>query len=104
MLIKPLKHKFKAIRCEYDGWKFASKKEFKRYMELQQMLKTGEIEMFLRQTPFHLQGGVKYVCDFQVFYSDGYVKFEDVKGMRTPLYIAKKKLVEANYPIEIIEI
>ena len=99
-----LKHKFHATRCEHDGIKFASKKERNRYLELQQMLKNGEIEMFLRQTPFHLKGGVKYVCDFQVFHSDGYVRFEDVKGFRTDLYKLKKKQVEATYPIEIIEI
>jgi hypothetical protein len=58
----------------------------------------------LRQVPLHLPGGVKYVCDFQVFWQDGHVSFEDVKGMKTPLYIAKKKIVEELYPIQIQEI
>lgn len=99
-----LQHKFKAIRCEQDGFKFASKKELKRYLELKILLSAGEVLLFLMQVPFHLPGGVKYVCDFQVFWNDGNVTFEDVKGFRTPMYILKKKQVEALYPIEILEI
>jgi hypothetical protein len=99
-----LYHKFRAIRCEADGIKFPSKKERKRYLELKQLQASGEITFFLRQVPFYLAGGVKYVCDFQVFWSDGHVEFEDVKGMKTPVYIAKKKMVEATYPIQITEI
>ena len=97
-------HKFRAIRCEADGIKFPSKKERKRYLELKQLQELGEVAFFLRQVPFYLAGGVKYVCDFQVFWSDGRVEFEDVKGMKTPVYIAKKKMVEATYPIQITEI
>ena len=97
-------HKFRAIRCEADGIKFPSKKERKRYLELKQLQELGEVTFFLRQVPFYLAGGVKYVCDFQVFWSDGHVEFEDVKGMKTSVYIAKKKMVEATYPIQITEI
>jgi hypothetical protein len=99
-----IKHKFKAIRCEADGIKFASKKERKRYLELKILQQAGDVLFFLRQAPFHLQGGVKYVCDYLVFWSDETVTVEDVKGVRTPMYIAKKKLVEAIYPIKIKEI
>lgn len=99
-----IKHKFNAVRCEADGIKFASKKERKRYLELQLLQKGGDVLFFLRQTPIHLSGGVKYVCDYQVFWTDGHVTFEDVKGMRTSMYKTKKKLVEADYPIKIIEI
>ena len=45
-----------------------------------------------------------YRCDFAVFWADGRVTFEDVKGMRTPQYIANKKMVESLYPVEIIEV
>ena len=99
-----IKHKFNAVRCEEDGIKFASKKERKRYLELKNLQRAGNISFFLRQTPMHLSGGVKYVCDYQVFWSDGTVTFEDVKGMRTPMYKLKKKQVEALYPIIITEI
>jgi hypothetical protein len=98
------KHKFKAISCEVDGIKFASKKERKRYLELKQLQSNGDIAFFLRQVPFHMAGGVKYVCDFFVFWQNENVTIEDVKGIKTPTYIAKKKIVEATYPIQITEI
>lgn len=99
-----LKHKFGAIRTEIDGIKFDSKKEAKRYQELLYLQKTGEVLFFLRQTPFHLPGNVKYLCDFVVFWKNGDITFEDVKGIKTPMYSLKKKQVEALYPIEIKEI
>ena len=43
------------------------------------------------------------MVDFVEFWKNGEVRFVDVKGMRTPMYTVKKKLVEASYPIQIIE-
>jgi len=97
-------HKFNAIRSEHDGINFPSKKESQRYKQLKQLKELGEITFFLRQVPFHLAGGVKYICDFLVFWSNGEVTIEDVKGMKTDLYQAKKKIVEATYPITITEV
>ena len=99
-----IKHKFKAKPVIDDGIRFASKKEHKRYLELKLLQKYGEVIFFLRQVPFYLPAGVKYLCDYQVFWTDGNVTFEDVKGMKTPMYILKKKQVEAIYPITITEI
>ncbi len=99
-----IKHKFKAIPTNYDGIKFGSKKEQKRYAQLILLEKSGELLFFLRQVPFHLPGNVKYVCDFMCFWKDGSVTIEDVKGFKTEMYKAKKKIVEATYPIEIMEI
>jgi hypothetical protein len=99
-----LRHKFRAKPTELDGIKFASKKEAKRYRELKTLQELGEILFFLRQVPFHLQAGVKYVCDFLVFWTNGEVTIEDVKGIKTDMYIVKKKMVEATYPITIMEI
>ena len=99
-----IRHKFNAVRVEYDNIKFPSKKECLRYKQLKELQKSKEVAFFLRQVPFHLEGGVKYISDFVVFWSDGNVTIEDVKGMKTPIYIMKKKLVEASYPIKITEI
>lgn len=98
-----IKHKFHAIPTELDGIKFASKKEAKRYKELLLLKKAGDILFFLRQVPFHLPGNVKYLCDFVIFWANGEVTFEDVKGIKTPMYILKKKQVETLYPIKITE-
>lgn len=57
--------------------------------------------MFLRQVPFHLPGGVKYVVVFQEFHADGTVHFVDVKGMETAQFKTKKRMVEATYPVDI---
>lgn len=99
-----LRHKFNAKPQELDGIKFASKAEAREYLKLKKLVECGEVLFFLRQVPFHLPGGVKYVCDFLVFWADGSVTVVDVKGMKTPLYIAKKKIVEATYPITITEV
>lgn len=97
-------HKFNAVRTERDGIKFASKREAKHYDVLKELQASGVVLFFLRQVPFHLPGGVKYVCDFLVFFADGSCQVRDAKGMPTPLYIAKKKMVEATYPITITEV
>jgi hypothetical protein len=98
------KHKFHAKQTVNDGYIFSSKKESKYYSELKSRQAAGEVLFFLRQVPFHLGGGIKYVCDFQVFKTDGTVEFVDVKGFVTPMYKLKKAQVEASYPIEITEV
>ena len=54
--------------------------------------------------PFHLPANVKYVCDFLCFWQDDTVTVEDVKGIKMPMYVLKKKQVEAIYPIKIMEV
>ena len=95
-------HKFHAKPTEIDCIKFASKKEANYYKELcLRQQKGGDVLFFLRQVPFHLPGGIIYFCDFEVFFTDGSVKFIDVKGMKLAMWVTKKKLVEAVYPVEI---
>jgi hypothetical protein len=104
--------KYAAIRTTVDGITFASKKEAKRYGELKVLLKTGAITRLVLQPmlPLHvpgISGGRitvgKYIADFQ--YDEGAeTVVEDVKGMKTPVYRLKKKLVEALYGIQIREV
>ena len=102
--MKRNKHKFNAITTQRNGFKFDSKKEAAYYDQLMMLQRNGDVVFFLRQVPFHLPGNITYRVDFQVFLADGSVEFIDVKGMRTPQYIAKKKMVEALYPVEIMEV
>lgn len=97
------RHKFNAQPTLEDGIRFDSKKEAQYYQELKIASQNGPVLFFLRQIPFDLPGGIKYRCDFQVFWRDGTVSFIDVKGHRTKQYINKKKQVEALYPITIEE-
>lgn len=98
------RHKFHAVPMSVDGCRFDSKKEALYYKDLKLRQQVGDIVFFLRQVPFHLPGNIVYRCDFQVFEKDGTVRFIDVKGMRTPQYIQKKKQVEAIYPVVIEEV
>lgn len=94
-------HKYNAVKVEFDGIRFDSKKEGKYYNELKLRVQAGEVIFFLRQTPFHIGGGTAYRVDFQEFHSDGTVHFIDVKGFKTKEFIKAKKQVEALYPVEI---
>lgn len=96
-------HKFHAKPTTYNDNFFHSKKEARFAASLDILKRSGDVLFYLRQIPFHLPGNTKYVCDFQIFWSDGRVEFVDVKGVKTPSYIKNKKQVEALYPIEIRE-
>ena len=96
-----IRHKYGARPTSIDGLRFDSALESRRYADLKLLQQAGEVCFFLRQTPFDLPGGVKYRVDFTVFWADGRVTFEDVKGMRTPMFELKKKQVEALYPVAI---
>lgn len=97
----PKPSKYHAVTEECDGMRFASKKEAKYYRELLCRVHAGEVKYFLRQVPLHLRGGVKYVCDFIEFWTDGTVHFKEIKGFETAIWKLKKKLVEDQYPIRI---
>lgn len=96
-----MRHKFNAQASHSDGMRFDSKKERRYYDTLKTRQQAGDVVTFLRQVPFHLPGGVKYVVDFQEFHADGTVHFVDVKGMETPEFKTKKRMVEATYPVTI---
>jgi hypothetical protein len=99
--------KYRNQKTEVNGITFDSKKEALRYGQLRLLEKLGLIQDLKLQVKFPLVvSGVKigsYICDFQ--YQEGHtIKTEDVKGMRTPVYNLKKKLVKALYGIDIREV
>lgn len=98
---KPKRHKYGAIADSRDGIKFPSKIEARYYDKLKNLQHVGEVAFFLRQVAFDLPGKVRYICDYQVFWTSGDVTFVDVKGKDTPLSILKRKQVEDLYPVEI---
>lgn len=97
----PKKTKYNSKKIVINGISFQSKKEANRYIDLQILQKAGDVDFFLRQTPFHLPGKTRYYCDFVVFWSDGEVTFEDVKGVKTEVFMLKKRMVEDIYNVEI---
>jgi len=100
------KSKYKAKKCEIDGFKFDSLKEGKRYRQLKLLEKARVIENLELQPRYDLIiNDVKcgfYKADFRYIENDKLV-VEDVKGMKTPVYNLKKKLIKAIYGIDIFE-
>ncbi len=104
-LEKPKKRsKYRNVWVVVDGIKFPSRREANRYCELKLLRDDGAVKNFTRQVPFYLPGGIKYLLDFMVWWADGHIGYEDTKGMRTQVYINKKKQVEELYPIKIEEL
>lgn len=79
-----------------DGERIDSKREAKRLKELRMLLRAGRLLWLARQVEFILQGGIIYKADFVYLEVDGPAPvIEDAKGMRTPEYKLKKKLMAA---------
>ena len=100
--------KYHNSKTVIDGIRFDSKKEAKRYLELKILEKAGVIKDLRRQVPYVLINksrygrAIKYVADF-VYLENGQLVVEDVKGVRTPVYKLKKRLMAEVYGIEVKE-
>ena len=100
--------KYNAIRTEFDGIKFASKKEAEYYKNLLLLKQAGEVIDIKLQPEFELQEGyikdgakirpIKYIADFLVVYKDGHIEIIDTKGYRKDkVYLLKKKLFHYKF-------
>jgi hypothetical protein len=98
--------KYKAKRTEVDGIVFASKREATRYQDLKVMQQHGLISGLTLQPKYPLEvNGVKictYIADF-LYFENGERITEDTKGVKTPAYKLKRKLMLAIYGIAIRE-
>lgn len=94
-------NKYKSVPTVVDGITFASKKEAARYAELKLLERAGLIRNLELQPKFPLVVNSKKVCtyigDFSYFEKDARV-CEDAKGMKTKVYIIKRKLLLALNP------
>lgn len=96
------RNKYKNQIVEFNGWKFHSKLECNFYVQLLALQKCGKVEFFLRQVPFHLAPGSKYIVDFMVKYKDDQnTHFIDTKGFLTPEAKTKIKMTEHLYNVKI---
>lgn len=98
--------KYRAVPTMIDGITFHSKAEAARYGELKLLALAGEICGLTLQPKYPIGDPVvaHYIADFQYYRKDGEFIVEDVKGVRTPVYRLKKKLVEAQHGIRILEV
>lgn len=99
--------KYHAKATEVDGIRFHSQKEARRYQELRLLEKAGEIRDIRCQHALDLYVETtkigRYIADFSYVTSHGQPVMEDVKGFKTPLYKWKKRHVEAQYGVQILE-
>lgn len=98
--------KFNAIPVTTQEGRFDSTAEYERYLVLKLLERAGEITELTRQIPYSLDaGGIhisNYVADF-VYKIKGATIVEDVKGVRTPEYRLKRRLMKEILGIEILE-
>lgn len=102
------RNKYGAEKTEVDGRVFASKREAERYQELKILEQAGEIKDLICQWRYRLEVNGTLICHYiaDFVYVDLRTKksiCEDVKGVKTPLYKLKKKLMFAVYGISIKE-
>lgn len=99
--------KYRAKPVTIDGIRFASQAEARRYGELKLWQRDGGISGLAVHPRFALTvNGLKvctYEADFEYWIGETRV-IEDVKGVLTPVYRLKKKLLRAVHGIEIKEV
>jgi hypothetical protein len=101
-------NKYHARKEVVDGEKFDSQHEASIYRELLLLQRQGMIRNLERQVPFKLEveGCLvgKYIADFRyICISSEEAITIDAKGVKTPVYKLKKKLMKAIYNVDIIE-
>lgn len=121
--------KYKSVKCEYDGIKFDSKREMKRYQFLKEMEKQGRLWNLNRQVKYvlipsqreksttnskgkevkgkTLERECAYIADFTYECKEGLI-VEDVKGYRRggaySVFVIKRKLMLERYGIRVNEV
>lgn len=106
---EPKRGKYNARKKEVDGVTFDSSREAARYVQLKAMQLAGQIACLTLQPSFVLQDAVRlpdgklqraitYRADFEYRDARGERIIEDVKGMKTPVYLLKLKMLRAKYP------
>ena len=102
--------KYNNTKIRVDGRLFDSKAEAARWQELCLLERAGEITELERQVEYELipkqkgERAVKYIADFRYVDHEGETVVEDTKGVRTPVYILKRKLLLWVHGIRIREV
>lgn len=119
--------KYHSRKVHRDGLTFDSIKEYNRWKELQLLERAGEIKELKRQVKFTLiptkrefcgeiggnglfkkgkviEHACTYIADFTYISRPGQYVVEDVKGVKTDVYVIKRKLMLDKYGIRIKEV
>lgn len=103
---KEKRPKYGNRRVEVDGKKFDSQHEAEVYAGLMLRRRAGELWLVLRQVPFDLPGGIRYIADFVTVDPAGHVAVIDAKSeatKRNRVYINKKKQMRSEWGVEVEE-
>lgn len=98
--------KYRNQKTVLDGISFDSKREANYYADLKLRERAGEISNLALKTRYDLiVNGIKicaYVDDFQFLdHTEGRYRVIDVKGVQTPVFKLKKKLMKAVHGIDV---
>lgn len=98
-------NKFHAKKTSYGDYTYDSKLEASKAMDLDLLLKAKEIKKWERQVPEELYAYGQKICtykvDFKIWHKDGTIEFVERKGLATPDWRLKWKMLEAKYDKEI---
>lgn len=103
-------NKYNAKKITVDGLTFDSKREAQRWMQLKLLESGGAIKELERQVEYELipkqkgERAVRYIADFRYIDHDGKTVVEDTKGVKTPVYILKRKLLLWVHGIRVVEV
>lgn len=110
--------KYHSRKTNAHGIMFDSKREAQRFEELLLMERAGKISNLQRQVKYELipsqwdtvngkrrcvERACNYVADF-VYQQNGRTVVEDTKGMKTPEYVIKRKLMLFRLHIKVREV
>ena len=102
--------KYGNTKIRVDGRLFDSKAEAARWQELSLLERAGEITELERQVEYELipkqkgERAVKYIADFRYVDNEGKTVVEDTKGVKTPVWIIKRKLMLRVHGIRVREV
>lgn len=105
-------NKYRNKRTEYNNITYDSKKEANYAIQLDWQIKAKEVVKWERQIRYKLiVEGINigtYVLDFKVYYTDGSIRYIDVKGLKKgaaySIFTIKKKLMLALHKINVEEV
>jgi len=94
-------NKYGARKTEYNGVMYDSKRESEYARELDLRVRAHDILSWQRQVKYPMiVKDIKittYVADFVITHNNGHIEIVDIKGVETPVFKLKAKLLKALY-------
>jgi len=102
-----MRSKYNAKRTTVDGITFASKAEAVAYVNRKMLQANGDITNLRLQSRFKIVINDVHVCDYIADFeydvtATGAHIVEDVKGVKTSVFVIKQKLMKATHGIDVL--